>query len=162
MTMDPRPKDASISHESIWADTVKRGKMTRKVAGLGALGPTGAAEVRIAEPQAKELSPGQLATIDLRVGLVSGRVARIDPTVVNGTIGVTIQLDAPAPPASQPGQSLDAVIDIETLNDVVYVGRPVSANPTATASCSRSSRTAGMRCAFPCSSGACRSTRCRS
>jgi GWxTD domain-containing protein len=132
MTMDPHPTDASISRNAIWADTVRRGNMRRQVRGLGELGPTGAAEVRVAETQAKELVLGQLASVDLHVGVVSGRVARIDPTVVNGTVGVTIQLDAPPPTTSQPGQTLDAIIDIETLNDVIYVGRPVFGNPNST------------------------------
>jgi GWxTD domain-containing protein len=131
MTSDPSPKDASIARSAIWTDTVQRGKMNRRVRGLGELGPTGAAEVRIAETQAGEIKLGQLVSVDLHVAMVSGRVARIDPTAVNGTVGVTVQFDAPPPTTSQPGQKLDAAIDIETLNDTVYVGRPVQAQPNS-------------------------------
>jgi GWxTD domain-containing protein len=128
MTSDPSAKDASVSMDSLWPDTVKRGKMKREVRGLGELGPNGAAELRIAETQAKDLMLGLVSTLDLRVGLVSGRVAHIDPVATDGTIGVTVQLDAPAPANAQPGQKLDGTIEIETLNDVVYVGRPLFGN----------------------------------
>jgi GWxTD domain-containing protein len=131
MTSDPNAKDASIARSAIWTDTVQRGKMNRQVRGLGELGPTGAAEVRIAETQAADLKLGQLASVDLHVAVVSGRVARIDPNAVKGTIGVTVQFDAPPPTTAQPGQTLDAAIDIETLNDVIYVGRPVMAQPNS-------------------------------
>jgi GWxTD domain-containing protein len=131
MTSDPNPKDGSIARSAVWTDTVQRGTMNRQVRGLGELGPTGAAEIRIAETQAADLKLGQLASVDFRPAVVSGRVARIDPTTVNGTIGITVQFDAPPPATSQPGQKLDAAIDIETLNDVVYVGRPVIAQPNS-------------------------------
>ena len=74
---------------------------------------------------------GQAATVDFGtgVGTASGRVARIDPDVVDGTVAVMVQLDAPPPAAARSGQTLDATIDIEILRDVVYVGRPVFGRP---------------------------------
>src|SRR5713226_361429 len=44
------------------------------------------AEIKIAETQAKDVLPGQKATIDTRNGVVNGHVSRIDPSVVNGTV----------------------------------------------------------------------------
>jgi GWxTD domain-containing protein len=131
MTSDPNQAPGPVSLNDIWTDTVKRGSMDRQVRGLGQFDSTGVVEVRIAETQAKELALGQTATVDFRGPLASGRVARIDPTVTNGTIGVTIQFDAPLSFAAQPGQQVDAAIHLETLNDVVYVGRPVFAQPNA-------------------------------
>ncbi len=125
MTADPgRAIDASVARDAIWADTVKRGVMLRKVRGLGTLGENGLAEVKIAASQVRELRLGQTAAVDLRSGVVSGRVARIEP-------GVAIQLDAPPPATATIGQQVDVAIDIETLPDVVYVGRPVFAEANA-------------------------------
>src|SRR5581483_9657827 len=43
------------------------------------------AEIKIAETQAKDIQIGQKAEVDTRNGVVEGRVARIDPSVQNGT-----------------------------------------------------------------------------
>src|SRR4029078_7132161 len=50
------------------------------------------AELKIAETQAKDTQIGQPVSIDTRNGLVDGRVARIDPAVVNGTVTVDVTL----------------------------------------------------------------------
>jgi HlyD family secretion protein len=111
---------------------VKRGEMRRQVRGLGVLKDQSIAEIQIAETQVKEIMPGQVANIDFMGTVGSGRVLRIDPAAENGTVKVAIQLDAPAT-GVQPGQRLDATIDIEVLKDVVYVGRPIWGRPNAAA-----------------------------
>jgi HlyD family secretion protein len=123
--------EGSVSRQSIWTDVVKRGEMRRQVRGLGVLGPNGAAEIKIAETQTKDLRLGQAAAVDFRGPIASGRLAAIQPGVVNGTVTVIIQLDAPPPSAAQEGQQVDAVINIEVLPDVVYVARPVSGQPNS-------------------------------
>jgi GWxTD domain-containing protein len=125
--------EASVQRAAIWTGVVKRGDMQRQVRALSTLGAGGTAEVKIAEPQLKELHLGQTAAVDFRGTLGSGRVAHIDPLVVNGTVNVTIQLDAPPPATAQPGQPVDAIIDIELIRDVVYVPRPAFAQPNSTA-----------------------------
>jgi HlyD family secretion protein len=82
------------------------------------------AEVRIAETQAKDITLGQLATIDTRNGLVEGKVGRIDPAVQNGTVTVDVFLTGPLPKGARPDLSVDGTIELERLDDVVYVGRP--------------------------------------
>ncbi len=82
------------------------------------------AEVKIAETQAKDIQIGQLATIDTRNGIVEGRVARIDPSVQNGTVTVDATLTGPLPKGARPDLSVDGTIELEHLDDVVYVGRP--------------------------------------
>ncbi|HWA26966.1 MAG TPA: HlyD family efflux transporter periplasmic adaptor subunit [Lacunisphaera sp.] len=82
------------------------------------------AEVRIAETQAKDIAIGQLATIDTRNGVVDGKVSRIDPAVQNGTVLVDVTITDPLPKGSRPDLSVDGTIELERLNDVVYVGRP--------------------------------------
>jgi HlyD family secretion protein len=82
------------------------------------------AEVRIAETQAKDIAIGQLAQIDTRNGVVEGKVARIDPAVQNGTVLVDVRIDGQLPRGARPDLSVDGTIELERLNEVVYVGRP--------------------------------------
>ena len=82
------------------------------------------AEIRIAETQAKDIQIGQLATIDTRNGVVDGKVARVDPSVQNGTVTVDVMLPAELPRGARPDLSVDGTIQLERLDDVVFVGRP--------------------------------------
>jgi HlyD family secretion protein len=82
------------------------------------------AEVRVAETQAKDIQIGQPAEIDTRNGVVAGRVGRIDPAVQNGTVTVDVFITAELPKGARPDLSVDGTIELERLDDVVYVGRP--------------------------------------
>ena len=82
------------------------------------------AEIKIAETQAKDVQIGQRATIDTRNGFISGRVARIDPSVQNGTRTVDVSLDEELPKGAVPDLTVDGTIELERLDDVLYVGRP--------------------------------------
>jgi HlyD family secretion protein len=82
------------------------------------------AELRIPETQAKDIIVGQRASIDTRNGIVPGRVVRIDPAVENGTRTVDVALDGPLPRGAVPDLSVDGTIEIERLENVLYVGRP--------------------------------------
>jgi HlyD family secretion protein len=82
------------------------------------------AEVRIAETQAKDIQFGQSASIDTRNGIIPGHVVRIDPAVQNGTVLVDVALDGSLPKGARPDLSVDGTIEIERLNEVIYVGRP--------------------------------------
>jgi len=86
------------------------------------------AELKIAETQAKDVKIGQKASIDTRNGMIDGHVSRIDPSVLNGTVTVDVALDVGKgglPPGARPDLSVDGTIELERLNDVVYVSRPV-------------------------------------
>jgi HlyD family secretion protein len=82
------------------------------------------AELRIAETQAKDIQIGQLASIDTRNGIAQGRVARIDPAVQNGTVTVDVRLEGPLPKGARPDLTVDGTIELERLENVIYVGRP--------------------------------------
>jgi HlyD family secretion protein len=82
------------------------------------------AELKIAETQAKDIQPGQIASIDTRNGVVDGKVFRIDPSVQNGTRTVVVTLPDELPKGAVPDLSVDGTIELERLNDVLYVGRP--------------------------------------
>jgi HlyD family secretion protein len=90
------------------------------------------AELKIPETQAKDVQIGQLASIDTRNGLIPGRVMRIDPAVINGTVTVDVKLEGALPPGARPDLSVEGTIEIENLKDVVYVGRPAFGQPNST------------------------------
>jgi HlyD family secretion protein len=100
---------------------VKPGDVLAKVASPQKL----MARLNIAETQAKDIVLGQKAEIDTRNGIVAGHVIRIDASIVNGTRTVDCKMDGPLPPGAVPDLSVDGVIEISRLDNVVYVGRPV-------------------------------------
>ena len=83
------------------------------------------AVIKITETQAKDIQIGQLARVDTHNGIVSGHVVRIDPTVQGGSVTVDVTLDEPLPKGARPDLSVDSTIELENLEDVLYVGRPV-------------------------------------
>src|SRR5438874_3936274 len=90
------------------------------------------AEIKVAETQAKDIQFDQRAEIDTRNGVIPGHVIRIDPAVQNGTVTVDVALDGPLPKGARPELSVDGTIQLERLDNVLYVGRPVQAQPEST------------------------------
>jgi HlyD family secretion protein len=82
------------------------------------------AELRVPETQAKDVVLGQSVSVDTRNGIIPGRVIRIEPQSQNGTVGVDVALEGALPRGARPELSVDAIIEIERLVNVLYVGRP--------------------------------------
>lgn len=82
------------------------------------------AEVRIAETQARDIQIGQVAKIDWRNGIIPGRVSRINPSVVDGTRTVEVQLIGDLPAGAVPSMSVDGEIELYRLPNVLKVQRP--------------------------------------
>jgi HlyD family secretion protein len=82
------------------------------------------AEIKIAETQAKDIQIGLKASIDTRNGVVEGHVIRVDPAVEQGTVRVDCAIDGELPRGARPDLSVDGTIELERLDDVIYVGRP--------------------------------------
>lgn len=82
------------------------------------------AEIRVAETQARDIQIGQSAQVDTRNGIAAGKVHRIDPSVQNGTVTVDIVITEELPRGARPDLSVDGTIELERLDDVVFVGRP--------------------------------------
>ncbi|MCA1627997.1 MAG: efflux RND transporter periplasmic adaptor subunit [Acidobacteria bacterium] len=82
------------------------------------------AALQIPETQAKDIQLGQPAQIDTRNGIIEGRVQRIDPAVQNGTVTVDVTLTGNLPQGVRPDLSVDGTIELERLDNVLYVGRP--------------------------------------
>jgi HlyD family secretion protein len=90
------------------------------------------AEIRVNETQAKDIQVGQVARIDTRNGIIEGRVARIDPSVQQGSVTVEVKLIGEYPPGARPDLSVDGTIELDRLDDVLYCGRPAYGQANST------------------------------
>ncbi len=82
------------------------------------------AEVRIPQTQAQELSIGQVAYIDTRPDTIIGYVSRIDPAVQNAAVLIDVTLPEDLPRSARPDLSIDGTVELDRLEDVIFVGRP--------------------------------------
>ncbi|SEB37712.1 efflux RND transporter periplasmic adaptor subunit [Terriglobus roseus] len=92
------------------------------------------ASLKIAETQAREIQIGQPAEVDTHNGVINGKVMRIDPAVVAGTVTVDVELAGTLPQGARPDLSVDGTIDLDRMTNVLYVGRPSSGNENSTLS----------------------------
>jgi HlyD family secretion protein len=92
------------------------------------------ATLKIAETQARDVQIGEPASIDTHNGMVAGTVMRVDPAVQNGTVTVDVKLTGDLPKGARPDLSVDGTIDLERLDNVLYVGRPALGQENSTIS----------------------------
>ena len=90
------------------------------------------AELRIPETLVNDVAIGQRAEIDTRNGIIPGQVSRIDPAAEEGTVLVDVELLGDLPGAARPELSVDGRIELERLENVLHVGRPVHAREGGT------------------------------
>jgi hypothetical protein len=90
------------------------------------------AVLRVPETMAKDVAPGQRATIDTRDGIVMGRVTSIDPVSRGATVTVEVALEGPLPKGARADLTVDGAIEIERLHNVMYVGRPAYGSAEST------------------------------
>ena len=92
------------------------------------------AELKIAETQIKDVKIGQPVEVDTRNGVIQGKVSRIDPAAREGTFVVDALLIGPLPASARPDLSVDGTIELERLENVLYVGRPAFGQGQSTVS----------------------------
>lgn len=92
------------------------------------------ATLKVAETQARDVQIGQPAIVDTHNGTVTGTVMRVDPGVQNGTVTVDVKLTGELPKGARPDLSVDGTIDLERLENVLYVGRPAFGQENSTIS----------------------------
>jgi HlyD family secretion protein len=92
------------------------------------------AEIRVSETQLRDVREGQKAVVDTRNGTVTGFVSRIDPAAQGGTVGVDITLEGDLPASARPDLSVDGVIELERLENVLKMQRPSFGQENATVS----------------------------
>ena len=101
------------------------------------------AELRIAETQARDLTIGQIASVDTRNGFIPGKVIRIDPAAQNGTVTVDVALEGELPRGARPDLSVDGTIELERLDNVLFVGRPAFGQEQSTVGLFKLDQTTG-------------------
>ena len=90
------------------------------------------AVLRVPENQAVDVGPGMPAEIDLHNNTkVKGHVWRTDPSSVAGTVTVEVLIDDPLPPGTRSDLAVDGTIELERLNNVMYVARPGFGQPNS-------------------------------
>ena len=133
---------AALRHEQLDGLRVRAGRsgVVQHVAvdvGARVAGGTNLARVAAREPleavlqvsqvEASQIAPGQAVRIDTHSGVVTGRVARVDPAVQNGSVTVDVQLPRELPRGVRPDLSVDGAIEVERVERTLSVGRPVRA-----------------------------------
>jgi hypothetical protein len=136
----------TVENNTIWTDTVKRGPLVRQVRGLGTLvraKDSTIAKVLLPESMTREVHANQNAVISTQKSpLATWHVISVSREVVNGTVAVDISIEA-VPKSGDtivrldphfvgvPDQ-VDATIDVEKLDNILYVGRPVQGAQNST------------------------------
>lgn len=92
------------------------------------------AELKTADGQARDIQIGEPASIDTHNGIIPGVVTRVDLGVQNGPVTVDIKPTVTLPEGARSDLSVDLSIDMERLNDVLYVARPASVQENSTIS----------------------------
>src|SRR5262245_42708688 len=90
------------------------------------------AMLKVAETQARDVQIGQPAVVDTHNGTVTGTVMRVDPGVQKRTGTVDVKLTGELPKGARPDLSVDGTVDLERLEDVLYVGRPAFGQENST------------------------------
>ncbi len=139
-----KPAAPAVDKTAVWIDTVKKGPLVIGVRALGTVAPqtkgakapsnSTTVRLRIPQAQAKDVRIGEAATIDTHNGIVPGHVVGVVPIVIGGVMTVDVKLDGPAPEGTKPGQEVDGTVEIEKLDNVISMGRPVFGQPNTTIS----------------------------
>jgi len=90
------------------------------------------AELKIPETQFKDVRLGQKAQVDTRNGIIPGHVVRMDPAAQQGTFTVDVELDGDLPAVARPDMTVDGTIELERLENVIYMNRPAFGQPQST------------------------------
>jgi multidrug resistance efflux pump len=87
------------------------------------------AVLRVPETQAKDIAVGQRVSVDTKNGIVPGHVARVATAATQGAVLVDVLLDADPPAGARPDLNVDGTVEIEHLDSVLSLERPVGAQP---------------------------------
>lgn len=85
------------------------------------------AELRIPEKLINEVVIGQGVTVDTRTSKIQGKISRIDPAVINGSVQVDVELISDIPREARPDLTVEGEIDIARINNALFVQRPMFA-----------------------------------
>ena len=120
-------------------ETIGPGKNVARVADPTRL----KAELKIPEQQARDIEVGQPAEVDTHIGVIAGRVSRKDPAAANGTVMVDVTLLDALPRGAVPELSVDGTIQLERLENILYVSKPALGQEQSTISLFRLTGSSG-------------------
>ncbi len=83
------------------------------------------AEIRVAATEARDIQFGQNVSVDTGNGIIAGIVSRIDPAVQEGLVTVDVRLTEELPLGARPDINVEGIIELEVLEDILYMPRPV-------------------------------------
>jgi HlyD family secretion protein len=91
-------------------------------------------EVRVSEAEARDVHRGLAVRFESgKSGVFRGRVERIDPIAVRGSVRLEVTIDDALPAGARADESVSGYIEIEKLENVLAVARPVGASDGAAA-----------------------------
>jgi beta-lactamase regulating signal transducer with metallopeptidase domain len=123
-----------VDLSSIWIDTVARGPMVRQVRGLGTLvqanGSTNLiARITVPAFLTADVKPGQNSSVESREGHVaSGHVISVGSSGSLDKHTIDIAIDT-VPETAKANLEIDCTVDIEKIDDTLYVHRPIHSGP---------------------------------
>ena len=82
------------------------------------------AELKVPAREAGLVERGKRVVIDTRRGMAPGVVTRIDPSVIDGTVIVDVELAGALPAGARPSLQVEGTIYLSQLPDTLYVGKP--------------------------------------
>jgi beta-lactamase regulating signal transducer with metallopeptidase domain len=124
--------EPSISRDAIWVDTVKQGDLALAVRASGVVKTPKLIQFTLPEEQKQYLNLGSIELNPSGNNIYHGRLVRITS---RSERMITADVEMSEIPSDMPvGTHLEPVLRLGTLTNVVYVGRPVSAQPDAAGS----------------------------
>ncbi|MFP1773459.1 efflux RND transporter periplasmic adaptor subunit [Lonsdalea quercina] len=85
------------------------------------------AELKVPERQIRDVAIDQSVLINTHTNQIHGRVSRIDPAVINGTVQVDVEFTEPLPNEARPDLSIEGRVQVANLKNVIYAPRPMYA-----------------------------------
>lgn len=82
------------------------------------------ARMLVPEIQIQQVTLGQKVSVDTRNNRIAGAVARISPSVVNGTVEVDVEFTEALPADARPDLTIDGEIMVAALSNTLFVERP--------------------------------------
>ena len=82
------------------------------------------ARLRIPESSAEDVAIGLPAVVDTRSGTIEGKVSRVDPAAHDGSVTIDVALPDELPKIARPDLTVDGVIQVARIADVLHVARP--------------------------------------
>ncbi len=102
---------------------VEAGDMLARIIATGDLKAT----LQMPQTNANEVSPGQMVSVDTRIGVVKGHVSRVDPAVKDGAVIVDVVFDEALPRGARAELTVYGTINAGAVGHVLSIRRPPNA-----------------------------------